>query len=228
MLARGRVSRWQSLQAPPYNPASHQPGDCRNGYPGSQADRNPPPRAHAHPPRAALPLENADCSFTISPPTMPPWVQNATSRDHPALPSLVVRAGRRRRVVRRGGLHRRRAARPCPCMSSKRESSRPALHMCGQRDGASLTSTAVDTRSPARATTAVLELPGRRAPLKRWGWPSSAKWPGSADSLSGGGLEIQCPTMTPARGNCGRRLGPWPDDRGSCAVSAGAAVLGGV
>jgi hypothetical protein len=46
----------------------------------------------------------------------------------------------------RGSMRRLSAAALMPCISSKRESSRPALHMCGQRDGASLTPTAVDTR----------------------------------------------------------------------------------
>ena len=88
-------------------------------------------------------------------------------------PRRFVRRGglQRRRRVRRGGLQRespgsaRRlsAAALMPCISSKRESFHPALHMCGQRDGASLTPTAVDTRLSARTTTAVLELPGRRA-----------------------------------------------------------------
>jgi hypothetical protein len=59
-------------------------------------------------------------------------------------------------------------------ISSKRESCHPALHMSGHRDGASQTPMAVDTRSSVRTTAAaVLERPGRRAPLKRWRWPSS-------------------------------------------------------
>jgi len=39
---------------------------------------------------------------------------------------------------------------------------------------------AVHTPLSARTTTAVLERPGRRAPLKRWRWPCSARhlaWP---------------------------------------------------
>jgi hypothetical protein len=145
------------------------------------------------------------------------WVQNAASRDHPALPSfgrprrpLATRGSARRpSPAARGSAMRLSAAAPMPCISSKRESSRPALHMCGQWDGASLTPTAVDTRSSARTTTAVLELPDRRAPLKRCVDLPVRIGRGRPGSL-GGGLEIQCPTMTPARGNCGRRCGPWP------------------
>ena len=60
-----------------------------------------------------------------------------------------------------GSARRLSSATLMPCTSSTRESFHPALHMRGPPDGASLTPTAVDTRLSARATTAILELPGR-------------------------------------------------------------------
>jgi hypothetical protein len=44
----------------PGRPPAH---DCRNRMPGGEVDRNPTPRAHAHPRRPHA-LEDADCLFT--------------------------------------------------------------------------------------------------------------------------------------------------------------------
>ena len=98
-----------------------------------------------------------------------------------------------------------------PCISSKRESFHPALHMCGQRDGASLTPTAVDTRLSARTTTAVLELPGRRAPPQKWRWPSSRcqdHHDGPDVTARGGGW------VAPRRGRMSTYWLLRPDERG--------------